>query len=42
MRTLMQTIPVHVVINDQVGLLGAAHYAWSQHNLRASTEAVSA
>jgi glucokinase len=42
MRLLMQAIPVHVVTNDQVGLLGAAHYAWSQHNLRASTEAVPA
>ena len=42
MRPLMQAIPVHVVTNDRVGLLGAAHYAWAQHNRRASTEAISA
>lgn len=42
MAPLMETIPVHVVTNDQVGLRGAAHYAWSQYNRRSSTEAVSA
>jgi glucokinase len=42
MTSLMQSIPVHIVINDRVGLLGAAHYAWKNHNRRASTEAVSA
>lgn len=42
MQALMKTIPVHVVTNDRVGLLGAAHYAWTQHSLRGSTGAVSA
>jgi len=27
MQPLLEAIPVHVVLNDQTGLLGAAHYA---------------
>jgi glucokinase len=27
MRSLMEEIPVHVVLNSQVGLIGAARYA---------------
>jgi glucokinase len=27
MRALLETIPVHVILNDQAGLLGAAVYA---------------
>lgn len=40
MQPLMKTIPIQVVTNDRVGLLGAAHYAWAQYNRRASTAAV--
>jgi glucokinase len=29
MRSLMERIPVHVILNEHVGLLGAAHYALS-------------